>query len=114
MGASVIWAYIELFGHPHLKQAVFVDQAPLQVSLGLLETVLQMASRKIPCLHYEAGVLPRTTVQLIFAGQHCLNPVSLPVRGGLVSKILRSTQSTATCACTLLEHWLLSADYCPM
>lgn len=30
MGASVIWAYIELFGHHHLKQAVFVDQAPLQ------------------------------------------------------------------------------------
>ena len=50
MGASVIWAYIELFGHPHLKQAVFVDQAPLQVSSGLLEAVLQMASCNTPCL----------------------------------------------------------------
>ncbi|EFN51577.1 hypothetical protein CHLNCDRAFT_140070 [Chlorella variabilis] len=30
MGAAVIWCYIELFGEARLKQAVFVDQAPLQ------------------------------------------------------------------------------------
>ncbi|KAK9817691.1 hypothetical protein WJX72_000678 [[Myrmecia] bisecta] len=30
MGAAVIWAYIELFGHSHLSKLVFVDQAPLQ------------------------------------------------------------------------------------
>ncbi|KAK9835967.1 hypothetical protein WJX81_002235 [Elliptochloris bilobata] len=30
MGASVIWAYIELFGHQHLGKLVFVDQTPLQ------------------------------------------------------------------------------------
>eukprot|EP00775_Hariotina_reticulata_P013434 gene13434-13562_t len=30
MGCAVIWSYVELFGTQHLKQAVFVDQAPLQ------------------------------------------------------------------------------------
>lgn len=32
MGASTIWSYIELFGNHRLAKAVFVDQAPLQVS----------------------------------------------------------------------------------
>ena len=32
MGSSVIWAYIELFGHDRLSKGVFVDQAPLQNS----------------------------------------------------------------------------------
>ena len=32
MGCAVIWSYIELFGEERLSQAVFVDQAPLQVS----------------------------------------------------------------------------------
>ena len=31
MGASVIWSYIELYGHTHLGKLVFVDQTPLQV-----------------------------------------------------------------------------------
>ena len=26
MGASIIWAYIELYGHDRLAQAIFVDQ----------------------------------------------------------------------------------------
>lgn len=30
MGCAVIWSYVELFGTRRLKQAVFVDQAPLQ------------------------------------------------------------------------------------
>uniref|UniRef100_A0A383V6P7 AB hydrolase-1 domain-containing protein n=1 Tax=Tetradesmus obliquus TaxID=3088 RepID=A0A383V6P7_TETOB len=30
MGCAVIWSYVELFGLQRLKQAVFVDQAPLQ------------------------------------------------------------------------------------
>jgi len=30
MGASVIWSYVELFGHQHLGKLVFVDQSPLQ------------------------------------------------------------------------------------
>jgi len=30
MGCAVIWSYVELFGSRHLRQAVFVDQAPLQ------------------------------------------------------------------------------------
>ncbi|KAI7836993.1 hypothetical protein COHA_009175 [Chlorella ohadii] len=30
MGCAVIWSYIELFGEDRLKQACFVDQAPLQ------------------------------------------------------------------------------------
>ena len=32
MGASIIWSYIELFGEQRLAKAIFVDQAPLQVS----------------------------------------------------------------------------------
>ncbi|CAL5224510.1 g7207 [Coccomyxa viridis] len=30
MGASIIWAYIELYGEDRLRSAVFVDQVPLQ------------------------------------------------------------------------------------
>lgn len=30
MGCAVIWSYVELFSTHRLKQAVFVDQAPLQ------------------------------------------------------------------------------------
>ena len=33
MGASVLWSYIELYGHQHLGKLVFVDQTPLQVRL---------------------------------------------------------------------------------
>ncbi len=35
MGCAVIWSYIELFGEERLAAAVLVDQAPLQVWLGL-------------------------------------------------------------------------------
>ena len=34
MGASTIWSYIELFGNLRLAKAVFVDQAPLQVTVS--------------------------------------------------------------------------------
>lgn len=30
MGCAVIWSYVELFGTHRIRQAVFVDQAPLQ------------------------------------------------------------------------------------
>ena len=35
MGASIVWSYIELYGHQHLGKLVFVDQTPLQVRLLL-------------------------------------------------------------------------------
>jgi hypothetical protein len=35
MGAAVIWSYIELYRTSRLSGAVFVDQAPLQVHIGL-------------------------------------------------------------------------------
>lgn len=31
MGASVIWAHMELFGDARIGKCVFVDQVPLQV-----------------------------------------------------------------------------------
>ena len=137
MGASVIWAYIELFGHPHLKQAVFVDQAPLQVSSGLLETVLQMALCKLSCLRYWAGVPTRTAVQLPPAEQHCLHPwkpVSLQSCADLSNSVEHThralphvlalcwstgccTQTAATCDCilclqNLAEDWNLGSHGC--
>ena len=34
MGASIIWAYIELYGHDRLARAVFVDQVALRLTFS--------------------------------------------------------------------------------
>ncbi len=43
MGASVIWSYVELFGHQHLGKLVFVDQSPLQARGALVQPARRLA-----------------------------------------------------------------------
>ena len=135
MGASVIWAYIELFGHPHLKQAVFVDQAPL------LKACWRQCCKWLhanPLPPYWAGVLTRPSVQRPSAEQHCLPPweaVGLQSCAGVPDSVEHThralppvialcwstgclAQTAATCDCILClpqnraEDWNLGSHGC--